>query len=481
MSGKRLFLKAANSKRISSQIFSPSCSSSRYLSSSSISNLPTQSQEIALANTQESKPPAVPINFNTSSKIEGEESQILEVKLKPNQTLRAESGAMLFMTDGVEMQTSLGNSSSGISDGFKRMLTGQNMFLSDYTYTGESSGTVALGTAFPSKILRFSLNEYDGKLICQKGAYLASSMDVNIEMEFAKKFTAGFFGGEGFILQSLTGEGDVFVKAGGAMVKRELKDGEVLRVSSGSLVAFTQDVEFDVQTVQGFKNVVFGGEGLFMTTLTGPGTVWLQGMAPDKMISEVARRVPSGGIGLGIPIGMGGGGSGAEGGAADAPVDAPVDGEAAVDDSNSSTDLDGQEQDYEDLVAATDQAQQADRNATIASSGLDTSSSDPESASSLFGDAAPKDDSSYAATSIDEPTNSFQNNSSTSPEMEDSSFSSESVDFGDDLTNDSQFDDFQQDETSFSTESSDFGTSEGGEEEGSGILGMIWDFLTDDD
>lgn len=326
------------------------------------------------------------------------------------------------------------------------------------------------------------MNEYDGKLICQKGAYLASSMDVIIEMEFAKKFTAGFFGGEGFILQSLTGEGDVFVKAGGAMVKRELKDGEVLRVASGSLVAFTQDVEFDVQSVQGFKNVVFGGEGLFMTTLTGPGTVWLQGMAPDKMISEVARKVPSGGIGLGIPIGMGGGGSGAEGGAADAPVDAPVDGEAAVDDSNSSTDLDGQEQDYEDLVAATDQAQQADRNATIASSGLDTSSSsDPESASSLFGDAAPKDDPSYAATSIDEPTNSFQNDSSTSPEMEDSSFSSESVDFGDDLTNDSQFDDFQQDETSFSTESSDFGTSEGGEEEGSGILGIIWDFLTDDD
>ncbi|GFH55684.1 hypothetical protein CTEN210_12160 [Chaetoceros tenuissimus] len=484
MSGKRLFLKAANSKRISSHIISPSSISSRYLSSSS--NLPSQSQENALTNTQESKPPAVPINFNTSSKIQGEESQILEVKLKPNQTLRAESGAMLFMTDGVEMQTSLGNSSSGISDGFKRMITGQNMFLSDYTYTGDgdTSGTVALGTAFPSKILRFSLGEYGNKLICQKGAYLASSMDVNIEMEFAKKFTAGFFGGEGFILQSLTGEGDVFVKAGGALVKRELKDGEVLRVSSGSLVAFTQDVEFDVQTVQGFKNVVFGGEGLFMTTLTGPGTVWLQGMAPDKMISEIARRVPSGGIGLGIPIGMGGGGSGAEGGAADTPVDAPVDGngEAAIDESSSNTDLDGQEQDHQDLVAATDQAQQADRNATIASSGLDTSSSsDPESASSLFGDAAPKDDPSYAATSTDDPTNSFANESSTFPDMEDSSFSSESVDFGDDLTNDSQFDDFQQDETSFSTESSDLGTGEGGEEEGSGILGMIWDFLTDDD
>ena len=220
---------------------------------------------------------------------------------------------MLFMTDGVEMSTSLGakdgaTTSSAISDGFRRMMTGQNMFLSDYTYQGkEGEGTVALGTDFPSKIMRFSLPEYGNKIVCQKGAYLASSMDVDIEMEFTKKFTAGFFGGEGFILQSLTGEGDVFVKGGGTIIRKELDEGETLRVSSGCLVAFTQHVEFDVQTLPGFKNVMFGGEGLFVTTLTGPGTIWLQGMPPDRMISEIARRVPSGGgIGLGIPIGMDG-------------------------------------------------------------------------------------------------------------------------------------------------------------------------------
>ncbi len=163
-----------------------------------------------------------PIDFATSSSIEGEESQILKVDLEPNQVLRAESGAMIFMTQGIEMSTSLGGSggtSSNISDGFKRMLTGQNMFISDYTYNGAEGtfGTVALGTDFPSKIIRLSLSDYGNKIVCQKGAYLASDLNVDIQMEFAKKFTAGFFGGEGFILQGLIGDGDVFVKAGGCV------------------------------------------------------------------------------------------------------------------------------------------------------------------------------------------------------------------------------------------------------------------------
>ena len=175
-------------------------------------------------NNQPAIPPTsdvlVPINFDTSSSIKGEESQILEVDLEPNQVLRAESGAMIYMTQGVEMSTSLGgsgNTGPSISDGFKRMLTGQNMFISDYAYHGPegSVGTVALGTDFPSKIIRLSLKEYGNKIVCQKSAYLASDLNVDIQMEFAKKFTAGFFGGEGFILQGLIGDGDVFIKAGG--------------------------------------------------------------------------------------------------------------------------------------------------------------------------------------------------------------------------------------------------------------------------
>ena len=207
----------------------------------------------------------------------------------------------------------------GVSAGFQKMLTGQNIFISDYTYDGSSGnyGYVALGTDFPSKIVRLNLEEYGGKIICQKGALLCASHTVDITVEFTKKFSTGFFGGEGFVLQGLTGTGDVMVKAGGTLIRKDLKEGEVLRVSSGCLVGFQEGINFDIEMVSGFKNVVFGGEGLFMTSLTGPGVVWLQGQPPSRMISEIARRVPSGGgIGLAVPL-PGMGGSSSEGGEGD--------------------------------------------------------------------------------------------------------------------------------------------------------------------
>mmetsp|Transcript_39199 Transcript_39199/g.57848 ORF Transcript_39199/g.57848 Transcript_39199/m.57848 type:complete len:345 (+) Transcript_39199:114-1148(+) len=250
----------------------------------------------------------VPIDFDTSSSIEGKESQIVTIRLEKDQVLRAESGAMMYMTDGIQMNTTTGG---GLSAGFKRMLTGQSVFISDYTYDGTAGpcGYVALGTDFPSKIVRIPLQEYGGKIICQQGALLCASHTVDINIEFTKKFSAGFFGGEGFVLQGLSGTGDVLVKAGGALIRKDLREGEKLKISSGCLVAFQDGVEFDVEQVSGFKNVIFGGEGLFLTTLTGPGAVWLQGQPPQRMISEIARRVPSGGgIGLAVPIpGMGGG------------------------------------------------------------------------------------------------------------------------------------------------------------------------------
>jgi len=254
-----------------------------------------------------------PIDFDVNSKVEGNESQIVTVALEPGQVLRAESGAMMYMTDGVSMNTTTGG---GLSDGFKRMLTGQNFFISDYSYEGApgTKGQVALGTDFPSKILRLNVNEYGGKIICQKGALLCCSHTIDIEMAFTKSFAGGFFGGEGFVLQALTGDGDVFLKAGGTLIRRDLEPGEQLRISSGCLVGFSEGVDYDVQMVQGFKNVFAGGEGLFMTTLTGPGEVWLQGQPPQRMISEIARRVPSGG-GIAVPVGgMGGSGEGGEGG-----------------------------------------------------------------------------------------------------------------------------------------------------------------------
>lgn len=443
------------------------------------SNVPTtqSSNELVSNESVYEKALSNPINFDTSSSIQGEESQILQVHLKPNQVLRAESGAMLFMTQGVEMSTGLGSkdgssTTSAITDGFKRMLTGQNMFLSDYTFHGEPNtvGTLALGTDFPSKILRLPLSEYGEKIVAQKGAYLASSVDVDIQIEFTKKFTAGFFGGEGFILQSLTGNGDVFLKAGGTLVKKELSEGETLRISSGSLVAMTKDIAFDVTTMPGFKNVLFGGEGLFVTTLTGPGTVWLQGMPADRMISEIARRIPSGGIGIGVPIGMG---SGSSDGGADS-TGGETEGlseEASLGGDNT-----------EELVASSDAAIDADRNATVATSGIDM---DSESPSALFGDAAPKDEGSLPKDSDDTP----------GLHMEDTtSFSNQSDDFGEDVTQNQEFDDFVEDETSFTTmDDEKFGSEDGNiadefseaAEESTGSLGSIlssiWDMFRDDD
>lgn len=146
-------------------------------------------------------------------------------------------------------------------------------------------------------------------MICKKGAFLCGSSTIEIEMEFAKKFSAGFFGGEGFVLQRLVGEGDAFVKVSGALIERDLAPGEQLRVSTGCLVAFEPSVEYDITTMSGFKNVVFGGEGLFVTTLTGPGKVFLEGLPFERVVDQIARRIPSSGMG-GLPIGMGMGGSG---------------------------------------------------------------------------------------------------------------------------------------------------------------------------
>eukprot|EP00546_Thalassionema_frauenfeldii_P009682 CAMPEP_0178913144 /NCGR_PEP_ID=MMETSP0786-20121207/10675_1 /TAXON_ID=186022 /ORGANISM="Thalassionema frauenfeldii, Strain CCMP 1798" /LENGTH=324 /DNA_ID=CAMNT_0020585845 /DNA_START=14 /DNA_END=988 /DNA_ORIENTATION=+ len=250
-----------------------------------------------------------PINFDVASKIEGNESQIVTIKLLPGEVLRAESGAMMYMTEGVTMNTTTGG---GMSAGFQRWLTGQNVFISDYQYEGQegTSGTVALGTDFPSKILRLSVGEYGGKIICQQGALLCASHTIDIEVEFTKNLTSGFFGGEGFVLQALKGDGDIFVKAGGTLIRRDLDEDEELRISSGCLVGFTEGVDYDVQMIPGIKNAIFGGEGLFITTLKGAGTVWLQGQPPQRMIGEIARRVPGGGPGIAIPIG---GGSGADG------------------------------------------------------------------------------------------------------------------------------------------------------------------------
>jgi uncharacterized protein (TIGR00266 family) len=261
----------------------------RYNSSEPSQGLWKRSIEESIA-TSSSGTTAAPIDFDCASRIEGKECETVTIDLQPNQILRAESGAMMYMTQGVSMETSTG----GVVAGMKRMMTGQNFYLSDYRYTGAegTTGQVCLGSEFPSKIIRLDLDNYGGKIVCQQGALLCASHTVDIEMEFAKKLSTGFFGGEGFILQALLGTGSVFVKAGGAIITKKIKEGDSLCISSGCLVAFTPQVTHDIQVIRGFKNVLFGGEGLFLSTLTGPGIVWLQAMPPYRMVSEIARRFP---------------------------------------------------------------------------------------------------------------------------------------------------------------------------------------------
>ncbi|KAG3115029.1 hypothetical protein PI124_g1900 [Phytophthora idaei] len=275
----------------------------------------------------------VPINFDTAMFIEGHDSQVVHIELEPEQCLRAEIGAMVYMTEGVEMETT---TAGGFGEGMKRMMTGENFFVSRFTYHGAEKGKVAFGTSFPSKIVHLRLSDFLGEsIICQKGAFLCGSDTVNIEMEFAKKFGVGFFGGEGFILQRLTGSGDVLVRASGALIERELQPGEVLRISSGCLVAFEPSVHYDITMMKGAKNVLFGGEGLFVTTLTGPGKIYLQSLPFDRVVGEMASRIPRGGPGgMMFPFMMGGGGGnqGANAGAADEAAGAATDVDNGEDD-----------------------------------------------------------------------------------------------------------------------------------------------------
>lgn len=402
----------------------------------------------------QSMPPAIPIDLKIASRIQGEESMIATVELEPGQVLRAESGSMLYMTDGVQMETSL----QGASNAFSRMLTGQNMFLTDFTYQGDTKGTVGLGTDFPSKILRLDLQDYaDNTIVCQKGAYLASNPTVDISIETTKNLKAGFFGGEGFILQRLSGEGDVLIKGGGTIVNKTLKEGEKLRVTSGSLVAFESSVSYDVQMMPGIKNAMFGGEGLFVTTMEGPGQIWLQGMPPDRMIAEIARRVPGPGIGVGIPMMMGGGGGGED--AAPAAGDEVAAGAEAV--------------------AASDAAVEADRQATVATSDMPTDDTvDSESPSALFGDAVPKDATTTQGSPLDDDDDAFSN--TTEPTFTDeSSFGSNTNEssFEDDGDFSSDFDDVQDGQLFDDNPGSS--VVDGGDEEGGtgSIISTLWDLF----
>jgi len=217
-------------------------------------------------------------------KIIGDDMQTVEVELDPGEGVRAETGAMLYMEDGIEMQTSTGG---GIFSGFKRMITGESFFITTFLQHGSGKGHVAFAAPYPGKIIPLDLSKMGREFLCQKDAFLCAASGVDIEIAFTKKLGAGLFGGEGFILQRLVGEGMAFVHAGGTIIEKDLAPGERLRLDTGCLVAFSPSVQYDIQFVGGFKNALFGGEGLFLAILKGPGKVYLQSLPFSRLADRI--------------------------------------------------------------------------------------------------------------------------------------------------------------------------------------------------
>lgn len=222
-------------------------------------------------------------------RIVGETVPSLEVRFDaPGESMYTQSGGMFWMTDGVEMST---NARGGLMRGLGRMFAGESLFMA--TYTARRPGAeIAFAATVPGRILPVDMSVSNG-LICQKGAFLCAEDDVNIKVTFTKKLSAGFFGGEGFILQELSGRGMAFLEVDGDLVERELAPGEILKVDTGNVVAFERSVAYDIEMVKGLGNIFFGGEGLFLTTLKGPGKVYLQTQNIAEFAGRIGRFIPT--------------------------------------------------------------------------------------------------------------------------------------------------------------------------------------------
>jgi len=223
-------------------------------------------------------------------RIYGDDMQMVEIELDPGEAVRGEVGAMLYMEKGIVMQTSTGG---GLFNGFKRMVTGESFFITTFFNNSGLKSKVGFAAPYPGKIIPVDLSMHGGTFLCQKDAFLCAARGIEIEVAFTKRLGAGFFGGEGFILQRLQGDGLSFLHAGGTILQRELAPGEMLRVDTGCLVGFDESVNYDIQFVGGFKNALFGGEGLFLACVSGPGTVYLQTLP----LARLADRLHSAAIG----------------------------------------------------------------------------------------------------------------------------------------------------------------------------------------
>ncbi|MFM7730412.1 MAG: TIGR00266 family protein [Flavobacteriales bacterium] len=234
-------------------------------------------------------------NHEIDYRIFGEEMQCVEIELDPQETVIAESGAFMYMDDGIAMETIFGDGSQQTGGFFsklmgagKRLLTGESLFMTAFSHQGMGKARVAFASPYPGKIIPLDLQQLGGKMICQKDAFLCAAKGVSVGIQFQRKLGTGLFGGEGFIMQKLEGDGLAFCHAGGHIIERNLQHGELLRVDTGCVVAYTQDVDFDVEMVRGIKNSIFGGEGFFFAVLKGPGKVWLQTLPISRLASRIA-------------------------------------------------------------------------------------------------------------------------------------------------------------------------------------------------
>lgn len=234
--------------------------------------------------------------------IHGSEMQLVEITLDPGEACVAEAGAMTYMDPAIKMETIFGDGSKKSESGGlmgallgagKRLITGESLFMTLFGNQGSARQKVAFAAPYPGKVIAVDLKQVGGTLICQKDGFLCAAKGVSMGIAFQKKLGAGFFGGEGFILQKLEGDGYTFVHAGGTIIERDLSPGEMLKVDTGCLVAFQSSVNYDIQFVGGIKTAFLGGEGLFFATLTGPGKVWLQSLPFSRLADRILAHAPS--------------------------------------------------------------------------------------------------------------------------------------------------------------------------------------------
>lgn len=233
--------------------------------------------------------------------IYGDDMQVIEVELDPGETVIAEAGVMNWMENGIEFEAKMGDGSD-TNEGFmgkllnagKRVLTGESLFLTHFTNHGSGKKRVAFAAPYPGKIIPIDLTKFGGRLLCQKDSFLCAAKGTRTGIAFTQRFGAGLFGGEGFILQKLEGDGMAFIHAGGTIVKKELVN-DVLRIDTGCIVAFTDGLDYDIQRAGGLKSMFFGGEGLFLATIRGTGTVYLQSLPFARLADRILAQAPTGG------------------------------------------------------------------------------------------------------------------------------------------------------------------------------------------